>query len=368
MSMLFPVKSITFINQTLGVGGAETFTHGLFDWLTAHNVRIDIYSTNLLAYPKARQIPLVIDVIGDWIGLVKGICLLPLGIWYYGYLVWKCRSTDLILMTGFIEKILVTPWAKLLGIAVIWVEYAPLQSVFSLFGGLPKWMYLQVVGMPDLTIVPSVNTLRSTAGPRKVVIPCAFKLKKKYQYPKTTLSVCCVSRLEKGKGQDLLIKAWRDVVAQVPRARLRIVGQGDQYQNLKFQISNLKLSSSVMLVGWVPDSLTEMAKSRLVVFPTLWSLEGFGLVAVEAMSLGKPVVGFKYGPVPEIVTPGCGILVAPGDTQALARAIIDLLTHPGKLRQMGKLARQRYLKNYTFDQIGHRYLQAFERACATILS
>ncbi len=172
--------------------------------------------------------------------------------------------------------------------------------------------------------------------------------------------VCCVSRLESGKGQDLLIQAWPKVISLVPTAKLRIVGEGEQFSNLKSQVSNLNLDGSVKLTGWVKDSLAEIAKSSVVIFPTLWPLEGFGLVAVEAMSQAKPVVGFKFGPIPEIVTKDCGILVPPGDISALAGAIVDLLTHPVKAKLLGRAGRKRYLSHYIFDQIGPRYLQVFK--------
>lgn len=173
--------------------------------------------------------------------------------------------------------------------------------------------------------------------------------------------VCCVSRLEVGKGQDLLIQAWSKVISLVPQARLRIIGEGDWYEGLKLEIRRLKLESTVTLTGWVKDAVAEMAKSDIVVFPTLWPLEGFGMVAIEAMSQAKPVVGFNFGPVPEIVTGECGILVRPRDIPALAEAIVDLLTHPAKAKRMGQAGRKRYLAHYTFDQVGPQYLQVFAK-------
>lgn len=369
-------RRLVFINQSLGMGGAETFNLELLQWLKKQGTRVEAWVTHpqFVAALSGRvsrvhRLPVVLDVIGNWKGLVKAAVLFPWGLVMYAAVTWHCRRKDLIVLTGFIEKILVTPLAKLWGIPVVWVEFGPLTAIFAKFGGLPKLLYRLVSHFPDIVVMPSVHTssvnvaLGHISAARVRLIPCGVAVKPRWAITDANL-VVCVSRLEAGKGQDLLIAAWQKVVRQVPGTRLRIVGEGEQFSNLKSQVSNLNLDGSVKLTGWVKNSLTEMAKSEIVVFPTLWPLEGFGMVAVEAMSQAKPVIGFDFGPVPEIVTGECGLLVPPGDTSALAGAIVDLLKHPAKAKRLGQAGRKRYLTNYTLNQVGPQYLQVFKYVLA----
>lgn len=366
------VRRLVFINQTLGTGGAETFNSQLLNWFSTQGTTVSAYVAGVNFYPTAYPIPVVIDIIGNWKGLIKGLFLLPYAIIHYSLLVWKSRQADIILMTGFIEKILVTPIAKILKIPVIWVEFAPLETVFAKFSGLPKFLYLMVKSLPDRIIVPSRHTASHlipqahVSAAKVVIIPCARDISATSNQRSAFNShqVVCVSRLESGKGQDLLIQAWAKVVRQVPDTKLRIVGSGAQHQHLKFQISNLKLSSSIELVGWVADSLLEISASQIVIFPSRWDLEGFGLVAIEAMALSKPVVCFNRGPINEIIDSSCGILVPDADIDALSSAIVKLLKNPQLARKLGVSAHKKYLANYTFSHIGPRYSQIIRQVIA----
>lgn len=361
-----PPAHIGFINQTLGIGGAETFNAGLLEWWKNQGTDVEAWVTNpqlkVTLSERATQVhslPMVLDVIGNWKGLIKSLVLAPVGIVMYALVTWKCRGKDILLMTGFIEKILVTPWAWLWHIPVVWVEFGPLAQVFAKFGGLPKHLYRLVSHLPDIVVMPSVHT-RTTNVPlghipaAKVrLIPCGVSVQKRRTATVPNL-VVCVSRLEAGKGQDTLLKAWPQVLKQVPNAKLRIVGEGDQYQNLKFQISNLKLTNSVEMAGWVEDALAEMAQATVCVFPSTWPLEGFGLVMVEAMALGKPVVAFAAGPTSEILDPSCGVLVPAGNIYALGRALV------GQLHKPALGGRQKYLRYYTLDKVGKQYAEVFK--------
>jgi glycosyltransferase involved in cell wall biosynthesis len=148
--------------------------------------------------------------------------------------------------------------------------------------------------------------------------------------------------LEKGKGQDLLIEAWPRVLERFPDAKLRIIGEGD----LK-----LKPCKNVEIVGYVKDAVSEIAKASVLVFPSVWPLEGFGLVMLEAMSQNVPVVAYDRGTAPEIIDDSCGILV-----NDLAEGIIKMLEHPTK----GGV--KRFGENFTFDIIGPKYLEVFKYA------
>ena len=91
-----------------------------------------------------------------------------------------------------------------------------------------------------------------------------------------------------------------------------------------------------------------MADLDVFVLPSLW--EGFGLVLVEAMAAGRPVVASAVGPIPEIVVDGVtGLLVPPGDPAALAEAIIRVLQDPELASAMGRAGRARVERELRVD-------------------
>lgn len=338
---------ILFINQSLGIGGAETFNSQLLNWL-GNKHEIKAYVTNLrfakMLNTKPRIISVILDIIGDWKGLLKAFFLWPFALVIYFKIIWDNKDADVIFMTGFIEKIIVTPIAKFLKLKVVWVEFAPLQTILAKFWGLPKFFY--DLSRPNHVIVPTQNTLRKN-NMNAIVIPCGLDIDiKKYAKIKIErFSVCCVSRIEKGKGQDTLLEAWPRVLKKYPQAILYIVGEGD----------TLPKTTNVVLTGRVPDALEYIAKSEIFVFPSRWPLEGFGLSMIEAMALAKPVIAYDQGPVPEIVDGSTGILVK----DDIATAIIKLISDAKLSKQLGLAGQKKYLENFTLAKIGPQYEKVF---------
>jgi len=368
------ITSITFINQTLGLGGAESFNSDILRWFSGQGISLTVHTTyqpfaQMLGQKgiSSRHIPLVVDIIGDWKGLLKGVFLFPIAILYYGWLTARSKS-DIILMSGFIEKILVTPWANLLKKPVVWIEYAPLHPVLNRFLGLPKLLYRLTSRLPEYIIMPTRYTrqgnvaLGNISSGRTVLIPCAVNIPPQ-NFPKPVrYHACCVSRLEPGKGQDLLIRAWAKVIKKVPQAKLEIVGEGDFLPILEALVSRLGLQSSISFLGRVPNALEKIAQSEVFVFPSMWSLEGFGIVTTEAMALSRPVVAFNVGPTPEVADPSTALLLPSGDINALSDAIIKLFSDPALAKKLGKNGRAKYLQSFTFDVVGPQYLHALNLA------
>jgi len=366
------LQHITYINQSLALGGAEEFMSDLLSELQNEGMTVKAYTTyspfaNLLQKKgiTAQTLPVVLDVVGDWKGLVKAMLLWPWGIWQYQKIL-KNSPTDLLLFSGFNEKIIGSFLGKLWSIPVVWIEFGPLEQLLQKFGQLPKVLYYSVKKIPEKVIVPSKNTFNHLiSGPhislaKLVVIPCGRKsipigFSRKIKKPQTPY-VVCVSRLEKGKGQDLLIKAFVQVKKRVPKAQLIIVGEGIFREELAELITDLKLSANVQLIGRVPNALTEMAKANLCVFPSMWSLEGFGLVLLEAMALGKPVIAFDHKPGNEIVVnEQTGLLAKSGDVKDLANKIITLLENPTLGKKLGMAGKKRFLKKYTIEKCAQQF-------------
>jgi glycosyltransferase involved in cell wall biosynthesis len=354
------------------MGGAEEFMSDLLSELQNEGITVKAYTTYLpfaaVLHKKgvtAQTLPVVFDVVGDWKGLTKAILLWPLVVWQYQKIL-KNNNTDLLLFSGFNEKIIGSFLGKLRSVPVVWIEFGPMQPLLQKFGRLPKLLYYVVKKIPEKVIVPSKNTFdHLISGPhislaKSVVIPCGrksistefFRKIKKSPAP----SIVCVSRLEKGKGQDLLIKAFVQVKKRIPKAQLIIVGEGNFQANLEKLITDLKLSANVTLTGRVPNALTEMAKADLCVFPSVWPLEGFGLVLLEAMALGKPVVAFDHSPGNEIVINGqTGLLAKSGDIQDLASKMINLLENPALGKKLGLSGKKRFLATYTIKKCAQQF-------------
>ncbi len=149
--------------------------------------------------------------------------------------------------------------------------------------------------------------------------------------------VLFAGRLESYKGVHVLLEALRYLPSTV---QVKIAGVGPDEDRLKTMVGR---DRRVEFLGFVPgDALgAMMGQAAVVVVPSIWH-EPYGLVALEAMSQGTPVIVAKSGGLPEIVgESGAGIVVPPNDPRALARAIESVLDHPEKQESMGKAAQAR---------------------------
>jgi glycosyltransferase involved in cell wall biosynthesis len=161
-------------------------------------------------------------------------------------------------------------------------------------------------------------------------------------------------RLNPQKGFDLLIRAWARVATEEPSWQLRIFGQGADRAMLQKQIFEHDLYEQVLLMGPTQRLGTELAKGSIFVLSSRF--EGFGMVIVEAMSKGLPVVSFDCprGPA-EIIDHGVdGLLVPNGDTDALEDAVLSLLRDERRRRSMSAAALDK-ARRYDREQIGRQW-------------
>jgi glycosyltransferase involved in cell wall biosynthesis len=171
--------------------------------------------------------------------------------------------------------------------------------------------------------------------------------------------------MEPGKGQDLLVRAFAKVKKNVPAAQLRLIGAGGFCEVVEHEVSQLGLSDAVKVLGWVEDPLREVARASVCVFPSVWPLEGFGMVTIEAMALGKPIVAFKCGPTPYILTDGeTGLLAEAGNSDALADHITRVLKDKTLAVKLGKNAQRAFQERYRFEHSIDQYIDVFAAAKA----
>jgi glycosyltransferase involved in cell wall biosynthesis len=155
-----------------------------------------------------------------------------------------------------------------------------------------------------------------------------------------------VGRLRPWKGQATFLEAAALVHQAQPEVRFLIVGgdpfqvDNDYAQHLRTLASGLGLDGRVTFTGQLADVRPALAAMDVFVHPG--APEPFGLVNTEAMAMGKPVVGFAHGALPEIVMNGqTGLLVTPGDANGLAQATSTLLNDPEQAQAMGQAGRIR---------------------------
>jgi glycosyltransferase involved in cell wall biosynthesis len=167
-------------------------------------------------------------------------------------------------------------------------------------------------------------------------------------------AVVAAGRLTGQKGFDLLIRAFAQVVPERPDWELRIYGDGSQRAELERLIAELGLDGNVRLMGTTSDIGEELARAS--VFALSSRFEGFGMVLVEAMSKGVPVVSFDCPRGPsEIVDDGVdGVLVPNGDVDALASALVELTGDEQRRRSLGAAGLEKS-RRYEIGAIGARW-------------
>ena len=149
-----------------------------------------------------------------------------------------------------------------------------------------------------------------------------------------------VAALVPHKGQRHLIEAAAIVVTRVPDARFVIAGEGELRPALERQIKDHHLEKHVFLTGFRPDVLSVHKAFDIFVMSSV--TEGLGTSLLDAMACGKPIVATTAGGMPEVVKDGTtGILVRPRDHEAMADAIVKLLTDEQAGREMGAAGQAR---------------------------
>ena len=170
--------------------------------------------------------------------------------------------------------------------------------------------------------------------------------------------VVAVGRLTMQKGFDRLIPAFRQVADRHPDWQLRIFGNGEKHKALRRQIAEEGLKGVVHLKGKTTKVGRELSRSSIYALSSRF--EGFGIVLVEAMSVGLPPVSFDCPRGPsDIIDHGTdGLLVPDGDVDGLADAISTLIEDPGRRYKMGAAAREK-AQRYSLDLIGPQWEDLF---------
>lgn len=235
-----------------------------------------------------------------------------------------------------------------------------------------RWKYRQVAAfiaaseaIAEVLVADGVPRARITVvhdgiDVERVTHVPAADLHQEFWFPRGAPVVVNVAALVPHKGQKFLVEAMARVRRSVPDAQLVIFGEGELRAALEAQIRDLGLDKHIVLAGFRDDVLALTKSADLFVMSSV--TEGLGSTLLDAMAMGLAVVGTRAGGIPEAVTDGVtGVLVPPGNSDALADAIVRLLGDAAARARMGEAGRARVAEKFGVDRLVDGTLDVYRR-------
>ncbi len=173
-------------------------------------------------------------------------------------------------------------------------------------------------------------------------------------------TILFLARLVREKGIYTLLDAFEIVSRVLPHARLVVGGGGEEEAAIRQRVAASPSSSRITLLGHIPQAsvCATMQNCSLYCLPSLG--EPFGISALEAMACGKALVVTNAGGLADLVRPSGGLKVPPADPQALANALLQLLTDRARCTSMGSYNRALAVKEYSWDTAIDRLLGLYQ--------
>lgn len=255
-------------------------------------------------------------------------------------------------------------------------------EVWTPLGGLRRWALRRA----DLVLAPSRDTAEQVVArqgiPKERVRQMAWGLDPILEMPdgsgvenhlpknfppgRVVLTVGQWRAAEKYKGLDTLISALPRLLQKVPDAWLVAVGGGDDRERLEELARQSGVGERVRFLDGLTQQELRSCYARCEVFALPSKGEGFGLVFLEAMAAGKPVVGGAHGGTPDVVEHGVtGMLVPHGEAELLAGALERLLMDVDLSAAMGQRGRERVEQIYRFEHFSTRLKEILGSLCAS---
>ncbi|MCM8795008.1 MAG: glycosyltransferase family 4 protein [Candidatus Omnitrophica bacterium] len=159
-----------------------------------------------------------------------------------------------------------------------------------------------------------------------------------------------IARLSPVKGFDLLLGILPDLLKEFPRLQVLLTGDGPAKESLIKQAFDLGVADHVVITHPLEDTRIALALMDLAVTPS--RQEGFGLTIVESMAAGVAVVATDSGGPKEIIENGkSGLLIPPGDEEALKEAVLTLLRQPERRRELAQAGRERAATKFNMERV-----------------
>ncbi len=187
------------------------------------------------------------------------------------------------------------------------------------------------------------------------------ELRASFGFQEQDTVMVCVARFAPQKAHDVLLRAFAAARGKEPGLRLLLVGDdpfGDGRERAQALAGELGLGGACVFAGIRRDVPALMAASELFVMCSLW--EGLGLVFLEAMATGLPVLATDVSAVPEVVVHGeTGVLVPPADDAALAAAMVDLARDPDRRARLGRAGVERVRARFGLERMVQETLAVY---------
>jgi glycosyltransferase involved in cell wall biosynthesis len=182
-----------------------------------------------------------------------------------------------------------------------------------------------------------------------------------FNAPENTLIIVTVGELHKRKGHDILIKAMSPLVEKFPNIKLAIVGEGEERNNLEALIKKRKLAKNVILTGRQGNIPHIMTSSDIFVLPS--RREAFGIVNLEAMFCGLPIIAHKLNGTTDIIEEGkSGFLVDQKEPNQLAEALEFMIKNENLRTKMGLKGHMTVKNKFSAKQMAKAYEEIYKNS------
>lgn len=304
----------------------------------------DYCTTNVLFLRLVGKKGLTVDVNADY--TTYHYCVsskkIPAFLKPFAYLIWfikgyqlgkKFTDTEIIhshgsILSGTLSYLL----AKKLKVPFIITEHqGPFSMTSNNFWKLHWTRFIMQKADAVLTVSDHLKQeiLNSSIHPKKIIVtynPVDTDLFQPKTNTESTNNILFVGRLDNFKGGLRCVKAFEKITEKHPQYTFTIVGDGEDYVPIKNYIESKSCKERIVLKGGLSKAeiAKEMQKADFFVFPSRH--ESFGLVIAEAISCGLPVIVGNQTAPKEYVSKDCGLLVAPDDVDAMAKAMEQLIS------------------------------------------
>lgn len=173
-----------------------------------------------------------------------------------------------------------------------------------------------------------------------------------------------VRKFYRRKGIQDVIKAMPQVLKECPKVCFVIIGYGPLEQELKQLAASLNLQEHVQFLGRLPNDELPPYYAAADVFIIPSHEEAFGVVAAEAMALGKPLISTAVGGLKEVADDEVALVVPPRDPDSIANAIVTLCQSPQRREKMGQAGLRKVREVFNWDRAARRYIDLYEKVIA----
>lgn len=274
----------------------------------------------------------------------------------------------------FPHGLMAFPASKLLGIPMIFSFHGAellLMNKFKFVQPILRWLTPQAAGVTvNSSFTRQILKQRVYDG-ETTTIPYGLTIEAKRPKPRQageTPRILFVGRLDERKGLRYLLEAM-PMMLQQQAVELRVVGKGILEEDLTAQCHKLGLDNQVRFLGFVTkDELAEeYASCDVFVLPAIvdskGDTEGLGIVMIEALAHGKPVIASEVGGIPDVIRDGeTGILIPEKRPEAIAAAVLHTLENPDYAAQIGQAGLNDIQHRFSWKRILPKWQGIFHRA------